>query len=372
MLEIKNDASLFEGFELEEPLVEEAKKDSKDIVNFEIGSGSTLGAEIEKNLAGIEEEKKEDKEKVEEVEAKEETKVEETEEKDEADDVETVDPAYSFKAIGEYLKAEGVIDVDGFDELEDSPEVLSYIVEKSVSKGVDRYKESLPPLVSQLVDYLENGGDETKFLETLQKPLDLKSIDLEVESNQELVVREYLKSLEYDVEDIDELIETYKDSLVLEKQSNIAMKKLNVSDSKRTEQLVKEQAEEAKENQKKVDEYIEKVKGTVNNTKQLAGLNIEDTEKNTFIDYMLKRSPKSGLTKYQEELNEDYVKNSVELAYLKFKKYDFSKIEKKAQSQAAKDLKNKVFGKTEGAPKGKTQSAAEGVDFSAFRSMFGK
>jgi len=374
MLETSNDASLFEGFSVEEREVETIQSEEKSGFGLGIETSSDLAKEIEANLKGetpeVEDEEDETPEIPEEQEkSKEEEEVPEEKLNDEDED-ET--PSYSFKAIGEYLQSEGVIDIEGLDELEDSPEVLSYIVEKSVSKEISKYKESLPPLVAQLAEYLENGGDEEKFLETLTKPIDYKNIDLDVESNQELVVREYLRSQEVDVADIDGLIESYKDSLVLEKQANIAAKQLSKVDGKRTEALVKQQEEEAKEAQRQVDEYIEKVKNTVTNSKELAGLKVEDRERQEFTDYLLKRNPKTGLTKYQEDVNKDYVKNSVELAYLKFKNYDFSKVEKKAETEAAKKLKSKLFGKNESAPKGKTKEVVDKIDFSAFRSVFGK
>lgn len=375
MLETSNDASLFEGFDLEEQKEVQIEGTEKNALNLEIGTSSDLGREIEANLAGLEPEEKEEDEP--EVEPEVETKVEpeaKTEDEPEVkvEDEEHNSEGYSFKAIAEYLGAEGVLDVDGLDDLEDNPEVLTYVVEKSVDKRIKEYKSSLPPLVAQLTEYLENGGDADKFIDTLSKPVDYKTVDLEDESNQELVVRELLKLQDTDAADIDELIESYKDSLTLEKQSRLALKQLSKVDGKRTEALVKEQELEAQNSQKQIDEYITSVKSTITGSKQLAGLNVEDREKEQFMDYILKRNPKTGLTKYQEELNENYVKNSVELAYLKFKKYDFSKAEKKAESEAAKKLKAKVFGKSESAPKGKTREAADSVDFSAFRSMFGK
>lgn len=372
MLEIKNDASLFEGFDVEEQKEVQVEATESNALNLAIGTSSDLGKEIEANLAGIEPETPEEDEPEVEPETKVEPEVEAEPKVEDEPEPEHNSEGYSFKAIAEYLGSEGVVDVDGLDDLEDNPEVLTYIVEKSVKNKIKEYKESLPPLVSQLAEYLENGGDVDKFVSTLSKPIDYKTIDLESEDNQELVVREYLKTQEYDTNDIDELIESYKDSLVLEKQAQMATKQLSKVDGKRTEQLVKEQELEAQESQKQLDEYISTVKNTITGSKQLAGLNIEDREKELFTDYILKRNPKTGLTKYQEELNENYVKNSVELAYLKFKKYDFSKAEKKAESEAAKKLKAKVFGKSESAPKGKTREAADSVDFSAFRSMFGK
>lgn len=378
MLEIKNDASLFEGFDVEEqkPVIETTDKvEDGKAVNLEINSSTDLGKEIEANLKGEStdddpEEKPEEAPENKEDDKPEDNKPEENKVDDSTDDSD--EQSYSFKAIAEYLSAEGVVDADGLEDLEDNPEVLTYVVEKSVDKRIKEYKESLPPLVAQLAEYLENGGDESKFIETLAKPIDYKTIDLENEANQELVVRKLLQLQELDATDIDDLIESYKDSLTLEKQATIATKQLSKVDNKRTEQLVKEQELEAAESQKKVDEYISTVKSTITNTKQLAGLNIEDKEKTAFTDYILKRNPKTGLTKYQEELNENYVQNSIELAYLKFKKYDFSKVEKKAESEAAKKLKAKVFGKNESAPKGKSKESVDQIDFSAFRSMFGK
>lgn len=377
MIETFNNPDLFGDLGLEaDPtkaieVIEKVTKDAEEKINTLTGIAKTsdqAAEELSRLLLGeeeeVEEEKKEDdKEPVKEGEIKEEKPEVPTETKEEQ--------SYSFKAIVEYLDEEGVLEYDKeLQELEDSPELLSISISKKIDSGIERYKDSLPEVVAELVDFIELGGDPSKYLQSLYRPLDIKSLDLGQEQDQELVVREYLKAQEFDLKDIDELIESYKDGLVLEKQALMASKKIEKLYDKQTAELVKQQEAIIEQNQKKSQDYIDSIKSTINSSKSLAGLDIVDKEKKEFEEYLLKVNPKTNMTKYQEDLSKDYVKNSVELAYLKFKNYDFTKAKQAGKSEATKEIRNKIFTKNEKPPVGKTQSEAQAVDFSAFRSMF--
>jgi hypothetical protein len=380
MIETFNNPDLFGDLGLEaDPtnaieITDKETQDAKDKLNNLVGIAKTTeqsAEELSKLLLGEdkdetkEEKKEDDKEPTKEGETKEEKPTVSTSEE------EKQGQSYSFKAIVEYLDEEGVLSFDeDLKSLEDTPEILSQVISKEIKSGVQKYKESLPDVVNQLVEYIELGGDPAKYLDSLYKPLDVKELDLGQEQDQELVVREYLKSQELSREEIDELIESYKDGLVLEKQAKMASKRVEAMYNKQTEQLIKEQSAIIEENNRKSQEYVENIKSTITTSKSLAGLDISEKEKKDFQDYILKVNPKTNMTKYQEDLAKDYVKNSVELAYLKFKNYDFTKAKQAGKSEATKEIRDKIFTKNEKPPVGKTATEAQAVDFSAFRSMF--
>lgn len=387
MIETINSApELFDGFELNvdpiQPVLDlekesdKAKETKNTVTGINILTSDQQAEALSKALLDEEEDDKEPEKEKEEEENKSEEKEENKEKEKEAEkskekESEDDEANYSFKGILEYLDSESIIEFDEeLKKLDDDPELLTVAINKSITKGIESYKESLPEIVNELVEFIENGGDPSKYVESLYKPIDINDLDLEEEADQELIVREYLKALETDSKDIDELIESYKDGLILEKQAKVASKKINTLYEKQREELIKEQEQIVEHNKKKSQEYISNIETTINTSKTLAGLTIPDKEKKEFSDYLLKVNPKTGMTKYQEELNKDYVKNSVELAYLKYKNYDFSKAENKGKTEAVKEMKSKIFTKTESTVKGKTKENAKEVDFSAFKSMF--
>lgn len=349
----------------------EAEKKLDDFKGLEIHTSDSFAKQMEKEFSGEEEveDKKDPEDKEVKTEKPEDKKTEDkvdTKKEDKKDEEEVDDTKYSFKGLASYLSEEGIIDFEDSDELADTPEILIESVKKEISNGINSYKESVPEVGKKFLEYLEKGGDESKFYQSLERPIDLDNVDLEDEDTQEVVVREYLKQLGYDASEIDETIEGYKDGLLLEKQSKLASKKLDKIYEKRNESLIKEQEQLIEDNNKKITAYLNNVKETIKSSKSLAGLEVPEKEKGDFTDYLLKVNPKTGLTKYQEDLNVDQVKNSIELAYLKFKKYDFSKAQRKAETKVTQELKNKIFQKSESTVKGKTQDDAAKVDFSGF------
>lgn len=385
MIKESADASLF-GFEEEQvDLTKTEDKDdkSKDTKSEDKETISLTGDnnEFEKNLLAETKEDddeetdtddKEDKEDKETKEKSEDTEKDKKTEKEVKEPEENQETNYSFKGIASYLDEEGVIDFEDSKDLEDNPELLVNLVQAKIDQQVTSYKESLPDVVAELVEYIEKGGDPEKFLKAVNKDIDLESLDLEDESNQELLVKEYLKSLDHTKEEIDELIADYKEALILDKQAKFASKKLEKIQESKKAKLIEEQEAIAQEQVKKVEEYKSSVKELITGATELGGLPISKKEKEDFAKYLLEVNPKTGMTKYQEAISSNPKQTQVELAYLKYKEFDFSKVVAKAKTEVTKDIREKIFTKTESTPKGKTKISETEANFEAFKSRFGR
>src|SRR5690606_2875281 len=111
---------------------------------------------------------------------------------DQEDSVDTDVDNISYKAIADYLSESGVLDsLDDYDG-EDSPEALEIAVKKTVDGLVKSYKESIPEEGKRFLDYIEKGGDPSKFFKSLESDIDFKNLDLENESTQKRVYKEFL------------------------------------------------------------------------------------------------------------------------------------------------------------------------------------
>lgn len=282
------------------------------------------------------------------------------------------DSNYSFKALASYLSDEGIIDFEDSEDLQDSPELLFESVKKTIESEIKSYKESIPEVGRQFLDYLEKGGDPSKFIEAAAKPLDFKSIDLEDTDTQKQVLSEYLKGQDYTQDEIDDLLQDYEDSLILEKQAKIAATKLEKVYSKRLEQLTAEQVAAQEAQKEQATKYVNTLTSTIDSSEQLGGLEVTKKDKDAFKAYLL-QTDKNGLTQYQKEVNEDPVKTQLELAYLKFKKFDFGKVAKNAKSDAVKSIFKKIK-ETESSPKGRTKEVdlEDDNSLSVFKGTFGR
>lgn len=302
-----------------------------------------------------------------------ETKAEKPKKIKEAPKVEVEEVEYDYKPLIETMAEFGILDVAEGDEYEGTAEDLvekfESTVNKRVLKGLEDYKESIPELGKQFLDYLEQGGDPKKFVEAQSAVLDYDNLDITDEDNQKAVIKEWLKAQDYSNEEIKETLQDYEDSLLLEKQAKLAVKKLEKLDNQRTQLLVREQEQQAQVIENQIKEYVTGVQTFIKGSNEIAGLAINANEKQVFEDYLFKKD-KSGLTQYQKDINEDPQKTQIELAFIKFKKYDFSKVAKKAESTAAQKIRKSILTKNEGTVQGMSKDTTKTSDISAFEKMF--
>lgn len=283
--------------------------------------------------------------------------------------VETIksESEYSFKALADYLSDEGVIEFEDSDELEDSPEVLINSVKSTIAKEIENYKNSIPEKAKNLIEYLEKGGDVEKYIETISKPFDINNANLDSESDQEKIVREYLKLQGFEQEDIDETVQSYSDSLILETQAKVASKQLKKYYDKQEAELLKQQEQALEAQKQEYENYVAKLNTTIDTSESIAGLPISNKDKADFKKYLL-AVDKNGNSQYAKDLAEDPIKSSIELAYLKYKKFDFTEAIKKGETEATKKLKNIFKSKETTIGTGKSIQEAVSKDaFAAFR-----
>lgn len=267
--------------------------------------------------------------------------------------------SYSYKAFAKYLNDEGIVDFEDNDEIEDTPEVLFESVKKTIQKEIESYKNSIPAKAKDIIEYLEKGGDIDKYLNTIQKPFDIKDMDLNSESDQERIVREFLRSQDYTPEEINEAVIDAKDSLLLEKQATLASKKLDKIFSKKEQDLLSEQSEQQELQKSQYVEYINNIQNVIDTSTEMAGLPLSEKERKEFKTYLL-AVDKEGKTQYQKDTEND-PKTQIELAYLKFTKYDFSKAKRSGETEATKKLKD-IFKKNEVTPKSAKEVVNENSD----------
>lgn len=316
---------------------------------------------------------KEDSNEIDTVSSLEELGIEDSEENEEGkEDNKESEDSFSYKAFLSHLSEQGLVQFEDKEDLEDTPDVVYESISKTIQSGIQGYKESIPSEGKQYLEYLEKGGDSSKYFETLQKPFDISSMDLDSESDQERVVREYLKLQDYSGAEIDETIEDYKTGLLLDKQAKVASKKLEKSFEKRTEALLQEQEALQEAQREQYNQYINTVNTTIESVDNIAGLEVTKAEKDSFRKYLLIRD-KDGLTAYEKELQADPVKTSLELAYLKFKKYDFASAKKQGETEASKKLNWRLKNSEQTVKGGKSsQEVKQESDLSAFRQFMNK
>lgn len=229
---------------------------------------------------------------------------------------------------------------DRFDSIDKIVNFINDTVESN-SKPVYASKE-----IENLNNYVQNGGNIESYLNSrYEGNVDIDKLDLYDSSNQTLVLREFFKEQGISSDKIESRIQRYDDTGILEDEAREAYEILKKTRKEKSEQLLTNQQKQREEALKQQQDFYNNVASTIDKMQNVMGIPMTSAEKKQLTDYIFK--PLSdGKTAYQKEY-ESSVDNLVESAFFTMKKKALiNKMNKKASSEAARALKEKLQGKT--------------------------
>jgi len=200
--------------------------------------------------------------------------------------------------------------------------------------------------IKDLDEYVKRGGDVQHFFsQVYSTDIDPDKIDITKESNQKAIIKDNLQSKGYSETRIDKLIARYEETGVLEEEATDSLAEVKEYREKTKQTLLEQNKKQHDENVKEQLKFVQNVESIIKDSKDIRGINISEKDKKNLVEYIFK--PKStGLTAYQEDYNSN-LQNLVESAYFTMKKDTLvQQIEKKASTDAVKNLKLKL--KTKG------------------------
>lgn len=168
--------------------------------------------------------------------------------------------------------------------------------------------------VRQLDEFVRNGGELKKFFE-IDAPLDLESLDIENnEQDQKAVLKEFLKEKGFSTTQINKKLTKYEDAGLLEDEANDALESLKEIRENKKQQLLKQQQKYFEKQQEKQRELYNSVVTQIKGLDNIRGIKVPDKDKRALIDYILKPDT-DGQTKYYKDYVKGGVKNLIESAY---------------------------------------------------------
>ena len=172
--------------------------------------------------------------------------------------------------------------------------------------------------IRQLDEYVKNGGNFEDFYHTQQQNVSYDNMDMEDESNQKAVIREYLRYQGLDDEKINRKIERYEDGDLLEEEAQDAMERMQAINEQRlqAEQLRQQELRQAQEEQAR--EFMNNLTNTIGSLENIRGIAIPKADRRELFDYITKVDA-DGLTRYQKDFNANMVNNLIESAYFTMK-----------------------------------------------------
>ncbi len=201
------------------------------------------------------------------------------------------------------------------DEVPSTPEELvdyfqSVIEENSVPQYASEEVEALD-------NFVKNGGNLKDYFE-IDGELNLEEISIEDnETNQKLVLKEFLKEKGFSTKQIEKKLSKYEDAGLLEDEATDALEALKEIKEQKKQQLLKDQENQAKAAAKRQQDYFNSVVNEIKGMDDIRGIRIPEKDKRALLEYIFKPDAE-GKTQYQKDWSKS-VKNLLESAYFTMK-----------------------------------------------------
>lgn len=166
------------------------------------------------------------------------------------------------------------------------------------------------------------------------------NIDIEDESNQKQVVRDYYKLQGMSDEQINRKIERYEDADMLEDEATDAVNYLKAYEEQKAQYMAQQQEAQRQAQEQQAIQFAQDLTNGINNLTNIRGISIPKEDKKALYDYITKTDA-DGLTAYQKEFNGNLVNNLIESAYFTMKGDALlGEANRNGQTSAANKLRN--------------------------------
>lgn len=224
-------------------------------------------------------------------------------------------------------------------------------MEAALEKEVESTIKDLPDELKQLIKYASKGGDVGELLGKMVQHATSginKNSDIENEDVQVLAVTMDLRAQGYDQEYIDDQIEFLKEKDKLEGIAKKAFDKIVAEQEAETAGQVERQKQAIEAKKKAAREYKTNITTHINSLEDAGGLPISKQDKTVLPTYISEPTVELQDGRLVSEMQADLFKvmadkdKIVLLAKLLKSDFDFSAIERKSQSRAARGIKEEI------------------------------
>ena len=255
----------------------------------------------------------------------------------------------------EFLKEKGLVDYELEEGKELSEEEAEHLIEDSWEKALEVEVEAtikdLPQDIKDLIKFASKGGDVGELLSKMVQHATsgiTKNSDISNEDVQVLAITMDLRNQGYDEEYIDSQVEFLKDSGKLGNISKKSFDKIIAEQEAETAGQVQRQKDNVEIRKRQAREYKTNITTHINSLNEMGGLPISKQDKTILPTYISEPTVELQDGRYVSEMQADLFKvmadkdKIVLLAKLLKTDFDFSAIERKKQTQAARGVRDAV------------------------------
>lgn len=227
--------------------------------------------------------------------------------------------------------------VDDSERPKNVDEFVEYMSKVAEENSIPQYADDR---IAQLDQYVKNGGRFEDFYQTQQRSMYYGNIDIEDESNQKAVVRDYYKLQGMNDEQINRKIERYEDADMLEDEATDAINYLKAYEAQQAQYMAQQQEAQRQAQEQQAAQFVEDLTNGINGLADIRGIAIPKEDKKALYDYITKTDA-DGLTQYQKDFNGNLVNNLIESAYFTMKGDALlGEAKRNGQTSAASKLRN--------------------------------
>lgn len=227
--------------------------------------------------------------------------------------------------------------VDDSERPKNVDEFVEYMSRVAEENSIPQYADDR---IAQLDQYVKNGGRFEDFYQTQQRSMYYDNIDIEDESNQKAVVRDYYKLQGMNDEQINRKIERYEDADMLEDEATDAVNYLKAYEAQQAQYMAQQQEAQRQAQEQQAAQFVEDLTNGINGLADIRGIAIPKEDKKALYDYITKTDA-DGLTQYQKDFNGNLVNNLIESAYFTMKGDALlGEAKRNGQTSAASKLRN--------------------------------
>ena len=227
--------------------------------------------------------------------------------------------------------------VDDSERPKNVDEFVEYMSKVAEENSIPQYADDR---IAQLDQYVKNGGRFEDFYQTQQRSMYYDNIDIEDESNQKAVVRDYYKLQGMNDEQINRKIERYEDADMLEDEATDAVNYLKAYETQQAQYMAQQQEAQRQAQEQQAAQFVEDLTNGINGLADIRGIAIPKEDKKALYDYITKTDA-DGLTQYQKDFNGNLVNNLIESAYFTMKGDALlGEAKRNGQTSAASKLRN--------------------------------
>lgn len=279
----------------------------------------------------------------------------------------------NLHTFAEWLDEKGVVSLIP-DKKVESEEDLVEVIQSTINKGIDDYKNSHSEEVQKFIDFVDNGGNPRDFHRIYYEESSWKDADVTNESHQEAIIRATYERTGMDKEDIDSQINDLKDLGKLETLAKKMVSKLIAEEDQEKQSLIEAQKEYQKRQEELAKKQWDDFREDLYKKEDVNGFKLTPKLKDELWKFMTTVDKKSGKTGLQihNETNKDA---QILYAYLAYNNWDITKLEKQVKTKVTSELNKTLKNITDSRKKisgGSSDSFKDkkgGNNFSAFRSI---